>query len=207
MPRDLIDISMPLHGGMVHWPGDPPPRFERVMDRRRGDPCTLTVLTASAHSGTHVDAPAHYLRGGRTVDEMDPAGLIGPARVLEITDAAEVTSDELACHRVRRGDRVLLKTRNSLLPASRRLTRDYVALSAEAARWLVRRGVAAVGTDALSVDPPDGDEAHLELLGAGIWIIEGLRLGGVPPGRYELLCLPLRLAAEGAPARAFLRTR
>jgi arylformamidase len=207
MPRDLIDISMPLHGGMVHWPGDPPPRLERVMDVRRGDPCTLTVLTASAHTGTHVDAPAHYLRGGRTVDEMDSTGLIGPARVIEITDAAEVTAVELVPHRVRRGDRVLLKTRNSLLPATRRLTRDYVAVSAEAARWLAQRGVAAVGIDALSVDPPDGDQAHLALLGAGIWIIEGLRLGGVPPGRYELLCLPLRLAAEGAPARAFLRAR
>ena len=207
MQRQLIDISMPLRNGMAHWPGDPAPRIERLMDRRRGDPCTLTMLTVSAHTGTHVDAPAHYLRGGRTVDEMDLAGLVGPARVLEIADAAAVTAAELARHRIRRGDRVLLRTRNSLIGAGRRLLTDYVALAEDAARFLAERGVLAVGIDALSVDPPDRDAAHLALLEAGIWIIEGLRLGGVPAGRYELLCLPLRLATEGAPARALLRSR
>jgi arylformamidase len=207
MRKQPIDISMTVRNGMPHWPGDPAPRLERVMDLRRGDPCTLTVLTVSAHTGTHVDAPAHYLRGGRSVAEMDLAALVGPARVLEIADAAAVTAAELALHRVRRGERLLLKTRNSLIDSARRLTRDYVALAPDAARWLAERGVVAVGTDALSIDPPGGDEAHRTLLAAGIWIIEGLRLAGVPAGRYELLCLPLRLAAEGAPARALLRRR
>ena len=207
MARQLIDISMPLRNGMVHWPSDPAPRFERLMERRRGDPYTLTALALSVHTGTHVDAPAHYLRGGRTVDEMDLAGLVGPVRVLEIADAAAVTAAELARHRIRRGDRVLFKTRNSLIAAGRRLATDYVALAADAASALAARGVLAVGVDALSVDPPECDAAHLALLEAGIWIIEGLRLGGVPAGRYELLCLPLRLATEGAPARALLRPR
>jgi arylformamidase len=207
MARQLIDISMPLRNGMAIWPGDPEPRFERVMECRRGDPCTLTALALSAHTGTHVDAPAHYLRGGRRVDEMELAGLIGPALVLEIADAAEVTAAELRGHRIRRGGRVLLKTRNSLISGGRRLTTDYVAVAADAAHWLAVRGVLAVGIDALSIDPPDRDTAHLALLEAGIWIIEGLRLAGVPAGRYELLCLPLRLATEGAPARALLRSR
>jgi len=207
MARQLIDVSMPLGRGMPRWPGDPPPRIERLLDRRRGDACTLSALALSAHAGTHVDAPAHYLAGGRSVAAMDLAGLIGPARVLEIADAAEVTAAELARHRVRRGDRVLLKTRNSLPGAPGRLARDYVALTAEAAAWLAARGVRAVGVDGLSVDPPASDAAHLALLGAGVWIIEGLRLAGVAPGRWELLCLPLHLATEGAPARAILRGR
>jgi arylformamidase len=198
---------MAVRNGMPVWPGDAPPRLERVMDLRRGDPCTLTSLAMSAHTGTHVDAPAHFLRGGRTVAGMDIAALVGPARVLEIADAAAVTAVELARHGVRRGERVLLKTRNSLLPQTQRLARDYAALAADAAAWLAGRGVVAVGIDALSVDPPGCDDAHRALLGAGVWVIEGLRLAGVGPGRYELLCLPLRLAAEGAPARALLRRR
>jgi arylformamidase len=207
MRREIIDISMTVRTGMPVWPGDPALRLERVMDLRRGDPCTLTSLAMSAHTGTHVDAPAHYLRGAATVAEMDAGALVGPARVIEIADAAAVTAAELARHRVRRGDRVLLKTRNSLLPESRRPARDFVALAADAAAWLAGRGVAAVGIDALSVDPPGCDDAHHALLGAGVWVIEGLRLAGVAPGPYELLCLPIRLDAEGAPARALLRRR
>ena len=207
MARRLIDISMPLRGGMPYWPDDPAPRFERLLDRRRGDACTVTALSMSAHTGTHVDAPLHYLRGGRSVETMDLEGLLGPARVLEIADAAAVTVAELERHRVRRGDRLLLKTRNSWLSGAGRLASDYVALAADAAAWLAGRGVRAIGIDGLSVDPPGDDAAHLALLGAGVWIVEGLRLAGVPAGRYDLLCLPLRLAAEGAPARALLRSR
>ena len=207
MARPLIDISMLLDGGMPRWPGDLAPRVERLQDLRRGDPCTLSALALSAHAGTHVDAPAHYLRRGRTVAAMELEGLVGPACVLEIADAAEVTAAELRRHRVRRGDRVVLKTRNSLLRDGRRLATDYVALAADAAGWLVARGARAVGVDGLSVDPPGSEAAHRALLGAGVWVIEGLRLAGVPPGRYELLCLPLRLATEGAPARALLRRR
>jgi arylformamidase len=209
VPQRLIDISTPLAEGMAHWPGDPEPRFTRLADLENGDACTLTALAMSAHTGTHVDAPLHYLRGARTLDEMPLAGLVGAARVLTIADAREVTVRELARRRIRRGDRLLLRTRNSLLANDpRRLTGDYVALAPEAARWLAARGVRCVGIDALSVDPPGSAAAHLALLAAGVWIIEGLRLAGVAAGRYELLCLPLRLAgAEGAPARALLRRR
>ncbi len=207
MPERFIDISLPIADGMVHWPDDPPPRVERIAHLDAGDPCSLTALAMSAHTGTHVDAPSHYLRGGRTLDAMPLSAVVGPALVLEIADADAVTVRELAGRRIRRGDRVLLKTRNSLnTPDLSRLANDYVAVAPAAAVWLAARGVAAVGVDALSVDPPESSAAHRTLLGAGIWIIEGLRLGGVAPGRYELLCLPLRLAgAEGSPARAVLR--
>lgn len=207
MSERCIDISLPIAEGMVHWPGDPAPRVTRLADLERGDACTLTALAMSAHTGTHVDAPRHYLRAGATLDGMSLAGLLGAARVVEITDPRAVTVDELAGKGIRRGERVLLKTRNSLVEGDLTpLLVDHVALSGAAARWLAARGVAAVGIDAFSVDPPDRSEAHLALLSAGVWIIEGLRLAGVEPGRWELVCLPLRLAgAEGAPARAVLR--
>jgi len=205
--ESCIDISLPIAEGMVHWPGDPAPHITRLADLERGDACTLTALAMSAHTGTHVDTPRHYLRDGATLDGMPLAGLLGAARVVEITDPHEVTVAELAGRNIRRGERVLLRTRNSVVEGDLRpLLVDYVALSGAAARWLAARGVAAVGIDALSVDPPDRSEAHLALLSAGVWIIEGLRLAGVEPGRWELVCLPLRLAgAEGAPARAVLR--
>jgi arylformamidase len=207
--RRLIDITMPLSDEMVHWPGDPTPRVGRASDIERGDACTVTTLSLSAHTGTHVDAPSHYLRGGSSLDDLSLAGLLGAARVVEIADPVAVTVRELARQRIRRGDRVLLKTRNSEIGGDlHRLGTDYVALTAESARWLADRGVRAVGIDGLSVDPPDSSGAHLVLLAAGVWIIEGLRLSGVAAGRWELFCLPLRLAgAEGAPARAVLRCR
>jgi len=206
MAGRLIDISTPLRPGMVHWPDDPEPRFERLLDGARGDDCTLTAVSMSAHTGTHVDAPLHYLAGGRTVAEMPLDGLVGPARVVEIADERAVTAAELRRLRVRRGERLLLKTSVSRRAADH-WAPDYPAFTGDAARWLAGRAVVAVGTDALSVDPPDRSEAHRTLLAAGIWIIEGLRLEEVRPGRYELLCLPLHLAAEGAPARAVLRRR
>ena len=206
-----IDVSLPLHEGMAHWPGDPPPRIERVSDLTRGDACTLTHLDMSAHTGTHVDAPAHFLPGGATLDELPLDALVGPARVVEIADPHLVTAGALRGAHIRRGERVLLRTSNSgrgVLHAP--FAADYVALDVDAARFLAARAVCCVGIDALSIGPPgaEGDEVHRLLLAAGIWVIEGLDLAAVRPGRVDLLCLPIRLAgAEGAPARVMLRAR
>jgi arylformamidase len=201
-----IDISTPLVDGMAHWPGDPTPRVTRYADLERGDACTLTALAISAHTGTHVDAPRHYLEHGATLDEMPLGALLGRARVIEITDERRVTAEALAGRRIRRGDRVLLRTRASCPGApGPPAAADGAALTPEAASWLVARDVVCVGIDTLSVDPADSSAAHRILLEAGVWIIEGLLLEGVAAGVYELICLPLRLAgAEGAPARALL---
>jgi arylformamidase len=209
VPIAPIAISTPLRDRMAHWPGDPEPRIVTVADVGGGDDCTLTTLAMSAHTGTHVDAPAHYLAGGATLDGMPLAALIGPALVVDAGEAPVVELAVLPRRRIRRGDRVLFRTRNSTSgEAFDHLASEYAWLAGDAARWLAARGVAAVGVDGLSVDPPASAEAHLALLGAGVWIIEGLRLGGVPAGRYHLVCLPLRLAgAEGAPARAVLYPR
>ena len=209
MSNDWVDVSVPLTNGMVTWPGDPPVRITRVLDMERGDPCTVSHLDLGAHTGTHLETPLHYLRGGASLDAMPFDATVGPARVIAIADPESVKPAELARHALARGERVLLKTRNSArrwvdAPFDER----FVYVSHEAALYLAERGVRTVGVDYLSVGGvhSDGEATHRALLGAGIWVIEGLDLAQVEPGAYELICLPLRVAgAEGAPARALLR--
>jgi arylformamidase len=178
-----IDISMPVRNGMPRWPGDPEARVERVASIEN-DGFNLTALSLCAHTGTHIDAPLHYIRDGIAIDQMPPEVALGAVRV-----TAGIPAD------CRPGERILIKG---------------AILTLEAAERLARRGVRLVGVDALSVGPGgrEGDAIHQVLLGAGVWLLEGLVLDAVEPGEYELLCLPLRLAgADGAPARALLRRK
>jgi arylformamidase len=206
-----IDVSVPLVSGMIGWPGDEAVRVERLQEVGRGDPCTLTRLVLGTHAGTHVDAPSHYLAGGATLDAMPLDATLGPARVIAISNPVAVTTKELARHRIRPGERLLLRTRNSRRRWwEKPFTEDYVFISPAGARWLAERRVCCVGIDALSVGGfrEGGRETHDALLGAGIWIIEGLDLTAVRPGPVDLVCLPLRIAGvEGAPARALVRQR
>ncbi len=203
------DISVPLRNGMVHWPGDPPFELERVHSMERGDSNNLSRIAMGAHSGTHMDAPLHFIKDGQAISDMPIGVTVGRARVIEISDAESIKPAELIHQRIRRGERLLFKTRNS----SRAwkidgFVEDFVFISEEGARFLALRGVALVGVDYLSVGgfKRGGRETHLALLEAGVCIIEGLDLSQVTPGRYDLVCLPLRLAsAEGAPARAILK--
>jgi arylformamidase len=209
MRRAWIDISVPLSAGLVHWPGDPPANIERIADLAKADACNVSALSLSAHTGTHLDAPLHFLAGGAGIEGWPPEATVGPCRVLGIRSRAGVGVESLRPHRIRRGERLLLKTGNS---AGRwweeGFRRDFVHLTRDAAGYLADREVRCVGIDYLSVGAAtrEGEEVHRLLLGASIWIVEGLDLSGVVPGRYDLVCLPLRLpGADGAPARALLR--
>lgn len=211
MGEKWIDISVPLRTAMVRWPGDSPARIERVADMTRGDDCNLSTLAMSAHTGTHMDAPLHFLREGAGIETMPLEAGIGPARVIAIRDARRIEVKELEPYRLGGGERVLFKTRNSeRCWQGDEFVKNFVYIPAETARFLAERGVRTVGIDYLSVGAyeGDGEETHRILLGAGIWIIEGLDLSGVEPGDYELVCLPLKIAgADGAPARAAVRAR
>ncbi|WP_243313671.1 cyclase family protein [Fundidesulfovibrio agrisoli] len=208
-PSAWRDISVPVRTGMPVWPGDPPTLTERLLDLHRGDPCTLTRVAMCAHAGTHLDSPAHYLPGGADMDALPLDAGIGRARIIAIRDQSAVTVEELAERRIRRGERILLKTANSpRVWTSGGFVEDFVRLTPGAAAYLAKRGPRLLGVDGLSVGGPDqsGGEVHRILLEAGIWILEGLDLSDVEPGPVDLLCLPLRLAgAEGAPARALVR--
>jgi len=205
----LIDISVPLEEGMVSWPDNPPLRVDRVFDRSRGDPATVSKIEMSVHTGTHVDAPAHFRGGGDSVDAIPLDAWIGRARVMEIEGAQEIGPGELGPHEIQAGERILLKTDNSKRRWWREAFREEFAhLTADGARFLAERRVRCVGVHYLSVAAPGGDAeaVHRALLDRDVAIIEGLNLLDVSAGEYELLCAPLRLVgADGAPARAVLR--
>ncbi|MBE7540735.1 MAG: cyclase family protein [Bryobacteraceae bacterium] len=205
---EWIDVSMPLANGMTVWPGDAPPRFEQTMWIERGDPCNLTRMDVSVHTGTHMDAPRHFLREGAGMESLPLEAVMGPARVVETSHPEAVQAGELPGD-LERGERILFKTPNSARDLLERpFAEDFVYISREAAVVLAEAGVRTVGVDGLSVGGFHQDlvETHEILLGAGIWIIEGLDLRRIEPGRYELACLPLKIVgSDGAPARAALR--
>ncbi|HEX9067374.1 MAG TPA: cyclase family protein [Ktedonobacterales bacterium] len=209
MASEWIDVSVPLHSGMVHWPDNPPVRFEHTLSMDHGDICNVSKLSLGAHTGTHMDAPAHFVRGGIGIDQMPLTATLGRARVVAIDDPESIKAGELRAHGIRRGERILFKTRNSERGwRTDDFVEDFVYLAHDAAQHLAAVGVRAVGVDYLSVGGfrVDGPETHWALLEAGIWIIEGLNLSQAQPGLYDLICLPLRIVGgDGAPARALLR--
>ena len=207
-----IDVSVPLTTSMAHWPGDPEPNFVRVSDLENGDEANVTVCRISAHTGTHMDAPCHFLPGGEGIERFPLEIGIGPARVIQIPgDVHVVRREHLIDKAIRSGERVLLRTKNSNTPwHAKEFNKDYVGMDLSAAKFLVDAGVVLIGVDYLSVGVFEGDsrETHRALLLAGIWIVEGLDLSKVSNGAYELICMPLRIVgSDGSPARAAMRRR
>ena len=206
----IYDISVPIREQMPTWPSDPGVKIRLAMSMARGDGVNVTSLAMGAHTGTHFDAPFHFVPGGKTVDQLDPEALMGTCRVFEIPTEDEIDVTHLRGLRIKGVTRALFKTANSKLWATRDdFYEDFVYLTPTAAKFLVEMQVKLVGVDYLSVEGyhAQGAPAHLALLGAGVIILEGLNLADVPPGDYELIALPLKIAgADGAPARALLRT-
>ena len=203
-----LDLSFPLGPRTPTFPGDPPIRVVPVRTLENGDPYRLSTVAMGSHSGTHLDAPSHFVAGGVPVDRVDLALLNGPVVVVEVPgDAAAVGRSDV--ERLPAGTvRALFRSRNSARwAAGSGFFADYVALSPDAAEAAVERGIRLVGVDALSVenDPTQRFPVHHRLLGAGCWILEGLRLAEAAPGPHRLGCLPLRLeGADGAPCRVVL---
>jgi len=206
---DWIDVSVTVRHGMPHWPDNPPIVLERAMDIGQGDGCNLSRLAMGVHSGTHMDAPLHFVHGAAGLDQMPLTATMGEARVVVIEDPQCVTAEELRPHHLRPGERVLFRTKNSAdCWQTETFVEDFVYISEPAALHLAEIGVQTVGVDYLSVGGyhADGARIHRILLDAGIWIIEGLDLSHVEAGVYELICLPVKLHdSDGAPARAILR--
>lgn len=204
----MYDVSLPVSSGSLIYPGDPPVDFESHQSIARGDPANLTRLSFGSHTGTHVDAPRHFIEGGDAVDQILPSRLVGPALVLHFGDQVQsIGSAELKAHDLTGHNRVLLQTRNSSLLERRDFVSDHCFLAPDGAEYLLARGVDVVGIDYLSIERFGSTDfpTHMLLLERGVVIIEGLDLRAVPPGAYQLVCLPLRLVGlDGAPARAIL---
>ena len=199
----LFDITIPIREGMVTWAGDPEVRLERVRALEAGELCNISRLDFGVHTGTHVDAPIHFIDGAGGVDALPLEAMIGRADVVDATRADVLDRATLAGLAIPAGsERLLFKTPSGSLWAREDFVPDFVELTGDGAEYLVARHVKLVGIDYLSV----GDEdAHRALLGAGVVALEGLDLREIEPGRYQLVCLPLRIAgSDGAPARAIL---
>lgn len=204
----VYDLTVPLGPATHIWDDDPAPVIETLAHLDRGDTHTLTRIAMSSHSGTHVDAPAHFAPGGATVDAIPAATLVGSVLVVEHRGEAHITAADLDALGVDgRCERVLFKTANGRLWECDGFQRDFIALDGSAAARLIELDIVLAGIDYLSIEPYDapGNGVHRALLGAGITVVEGLDLHDVPAGEYLLVCAPLKLAgAEGAPARVFL---
>jgi arylformamidase len=204
-----IDVSVPLRTGMVVYEGDPEVAIEPVTRIAAGDLANVSRMALGTHSGTHMDAPRHFIDGAPGVDRIPLDALVGPAIVADARGApGDIDAAALAALDVPAGtERLLLRTRNEALRARDAFTRDFAGIADDAARELVAMGVRLIGIDYLSIAPSaEPSPTHLALLDAGVAVVENLDLRRAPPGAYELVCLPLRLeGADGAPARALLR--
>ncbi|BCR06884.1 cyclase [Desulfuromonas versatilis] len=202
----IHDISVCISDTLPVFPGDPPPR---LTPRQDDAGWRTTLLSLGSHTGTHLDAPAHLLEQGATLDAIPLERLIGPCRVADLAQfTGPIGAAELRRLKLKGNRRLLLRTRNSEFWGRRDFVPDYAGLTAEAAALLVDWGVNLVGIDYLSIEAAQGEgEVHRRLLEAGVVILEGLNLKGITAGDYELLCLPLKIAAaDGAPCRAVLRS-
>ena len=207
-----IDVSVPLRNGMVVWPGDIEVEIEQSHSMQRGDAVNNSSIRMGAHTGTHMDAPLHFIAKGKSIDQLPFDVSIGPARVIEITDKVSIKAEELKQHNIKHGERILFKTRNSpRCWQSDTFVNDFVYITRGAAQLLADVGVRLIGIDYLSVGSQlDSDKStpdtHQILLGAEIWLIEGMNLSAISSGNYNLICLPLKLMnSEGSPVRVILQ--
>jgi arylformamidase len=207
----VYDISVPIRSGMPIYEGDPGVEVKPWSSIAKGDSANVSFLHFGAHTGTHVDAPAHFIEGAGKLEALSLDVLIGPARVIRVPDDRnEIDPGFLAGCNLSNVERVLFHTGNSVFWGGG-FRRDFTHLLPDAAQKLVDLGIRLVGTDYLSIEKfhSGHHRTHLTLLSNNVVIVEGLNLSDVPDGDYELICLPLKIAdgaGDGAPARAVLRT-
>ena len=208
----IYDLSIPIKSSMVVWPGQQKPKIT-VKTNSKADDVSITHFTLVSHNGTHVDAPKHFIKSGKTVDKLDNNKIVGGCKVLDLTNffktggPAEIGWAHFGAIKVRKGDRILIKTGNYKFLEGKKFTKDYISLSADAAKNLAKRGISLIGIDYFGIEKNgnEGHPVHKHLLEAGIVIVEGLNLKDVPKGEYILACAPLKLeGADASPARVFL---
>lgn len=210
----IYDVTVPLHNELPTWPGDPGVEISDWRSLTKGDGASVSLVHFGAHTATHVDAPAHFIEGAAKVEAMPLDALIGEAEVIEVPEDCLAIDEGFVTDKCAPGtERILFKTRNSAFwsEPEPHFHTDFTYLALNAATRLIQQGLRLVGIDYLSIEKfgQANHETHLALLSNGVVILEGLNLTDVPAGKYELICLPLRLRSnlgDGAPARAVLRT-
>jgi len=213
-PMPIYDVTVPISNELPTWPDDPSVQVTVWRSLSSGDGANVSMLKFGAHTGTHVDAPAHFIEGAAKIESLPLDILIGEAQVVEVPNDLFVIDEEFAMAHCAPGTtRIVFKTRNSAFWNESKLEfhTDFTYLDLKAAEKLVECGIKLVGIDYLSIEKfgSPKHETHLALLSHGVVILEGLNLTDIPAGQYELICLPLRLRTtkgDGAPARVVLRT-
>ena len=205
--KQWIDVSFPYYEGMAIYPGNPSYQREIVQDMSRGDSATVSRIQMGTHTGTHIDAPLHVFKDGKSVDQIPLEQMNGRAQLLDFCGVEQINVEPLKAAKLCANDIILLKTDNTERFQGVHVLSDYVTLTYDAAEYLVKIGVKMVGIDYMTIERPrgkriDGKSIHRTLLGADIVIVEGLDLRCVDAGVYEMVCLPLNLQrTDGAPAR------
>jgi arylformamidase len=212
MPEGWYDISVPIKQDMSYLKLDPlAPKVYRLHDAELGSKVTITMLEILSHTCTHLDAPLHFIKGGSTISDMSLDAVVGPCRVIEIKDQKTIKVSELKKLNIKKGERLLFKTRNSPITyTSETFIEDYVFLEGDAANYLAEKKILLFGLDNITIGDFRDEESirttHRALLEAGIYILEDCALAEVPPGKYELVCLPILIfKGDAAPCRAILR--
>ncbi len=204
----VIDVSMEIFSGMLVWQGDDGVDLRPVEKIEEGAHANVSRIRCSVHTGTHVDAPLHFIPGGKTIEQLPLDVLTGPAWVAEFPAIQRIRAEELDNAGIPEGTkRLLLKTRNSQILETLTVFReDYAGLEESGAKWILSKGIRLVGNDFLSVATRDQTgPVHRLLLSAEVILVEGLLLGKVPAGACRFYCLPLKLrGSDGAPARAMV---
>lgn len=209
----IYDVSMPITPSMPVWPGDPPVEVQQVACISSGDPANVSRLDMSVHSGTHIDAPRHFIADGKTISQIPLEKLIGEVLVMQIDNSEDViTARVLESHPqidlLSKASKAIFRTRNSahLQAYPSGFNQDYVGIDSSGAHFLKKLNLGLIGIDYLSIAPyHDTVMPHLILLAEEIVLLEGLDLSQVPAGFYELFCLPLNIIdCEGSPARVVL---
>lgn len=205
---EIKDLTLKVGSSTPTYLGDPSFKRRLVQSISANDPTNVSLLTMSAHIGTHVDAPSHLFNGANSIDQIPLDILVGRVLVVEYSGLGPITANDMENFGISYGiTRVLFKTRNSQLLDRREFVYDYVGFTEEAGKWVVNRGIKLIGIDYLSVDAPQNINfpVHRLMLAAEVVVVEGLSLGEISAGEYTLVCLPMKLEeTEGAPARVIL---
>ena len=203
-----MDISEPISKSTIVWPGDPQAIITQVASYDLGDNYQLSEAFLNLHTGTHVDAPLHFIKEGKDVTQIRLDVMMGEAKVLDASAQKVITTDWLMTKNLRKGDRLLFKTmKDTDNRQEKLLQKDFIALDVDAAYYLSELGIVLTGIDGLSIAiAHELNETHQVLLKNEIVIVEVLNLTGIPEGNYEMICLPIKIeGAEAAPARVLLR--
>lgn len=201
----IIDISLDISNKTISFPGDPKVEIKRVFDIKKGDIATVSKLSLSSHTATHIDAPSHFIKDGLSVDKLPLENLIGKVKVIEFLQDDKITKSFLEKKDIEKA--IFFKTKNSQYLNSGKFFEKYTSLSPDAAEFLIEKGVKVVGIDYLSIEEYGSEEypVHKMLLSHGVIIIEGLNLLDIKEGDYEFVALPLKIKdCDGAPARVVL---